>query len=95
MKLFKVLYGSESREMRKRYGDLPDYVPWDLVVPHEKQAIRNHDQTLEKLNERGGLDPRELYAVCHSMSWREVDRLDMSQCMEWLKLQVSELKGKK
>jgi hypothetical protein len=88
VKPFKVLYGSELREMRKRYGDLPDYIPWGIVAPHEKQAIRNHDQTLEVLNERGGLDPRELYAIVHSMSWRDVSRLDMSQCVEWLKLQV-------
>ncbi len=38
-------------------------VPWNLLQPHEAQALKNHDQTLERLNERGGLDWKELYAV--------------------------------
>jgi hypothetical protein len=32
-----------------------EYIPLDIVKPHEKQAIRNHSQTLKRLAERGGL----------------------------------------
>ena len=44
---------------------LPSSVPWSVVEPHSRQAMRNHDQTLERLAERGGLSPVELWMVCH------------------------------
>lgn len=44
---------------------LPDSIPWTLIAPHERQAQANHSQTLERLAERGGLSPRELWAVMH------------------------------
>ena len=37
-------------------------VPWKMIEPHERQAERNHNQTLERLAERGGLDCSE--AIC-------------------------------
>lgn len=41
-------------------------IPWELVEPFERQALANHGrQTLERLAERGGLDPTELWAVMH------------------------------
>ena len=44
MSKFPIL-GSEPKE----------YIPLDAIKPHEKQAIRNHTQTLKRLAERGGL----------------------------------------
>ncbi len=35
------------------------YLPMALFQKHEPQALRNHDQTLKRLNERGGLGPGE------------------------------------
>ncbi|WP_315069636.1 hypothetical protein [uncultured Clostridium sp.] len=32
-----------------------EYIPLEAIKPHEKQAIRNHGQTLKRLAERGGL----------------------------------------
>ncbi len=32
-----------------------EYIPLEVIKPHEKQAIRNHSQTLKRLAERGGL----------------------------------------
>jgi len=32
-----------------------EYIPLDIIKLHEKQAIRNHSQTLKRLTERGGL----------------------------------------
>jgi len=44
--------------------DCPSAVPWGLLGPdEERQAQHNHGQTLRRLAERGGLSPRELYAV--------------------------------
>lgn len=38
-------------------------IPFDLLKPHEVQAVRNHQQTLARLAERGGLSPCEALAV--------------------------------
>lgn len=38
-------------------------IPWAMIAPHERQALRNHDQSLERLAERGGLDCIEALAV--------------------------------
>ena len=38
-------------------------VPWDFMAPHAVQAKDNHDQTLERLAERGGLSPHEALCV--------------------------------
>lgn len=38
-------------------------IPWAMIAPYERQALRNHNQTLERLAERGGLSPMEAMAV--------------------------------
>ena len=40
-------------------------LPWDMLEPHEAQAIRNHGQTLKELAERGGLDIVEAHCILH------------------------------
>ncbi len=57
---------------RERY---PSSIPWSVIEPHEHQALRNHDQTLERLAERGGLGPDELLAVLTGKRFRDVGRL--------------------
>lgn len=53
-----------DHDERRRYPHWPVSVPWDLIAPHEAQAMRNHgNQTLRRLAQRGGLDPVEMYAV--------------------------------
>ena len=52
MNKFPIL-GSEPKE----------YIPLDIVKLHEKQAIRNHSQTLKRLAERGGLGWIEVLCV--------------------------------
>lgn len=61
----------------------PKSVPWSLVEPHAAQAASNHGgQTLERLAERGGLCPSELYAVVHDQRWRSGLR---PRAEEWLR----------
>ena len=38
-------------------------IDWNLIAPHEKQAMENHGQTLEKLARRHGLSWYELPCV--------------------------------
>ena len=41
-----------------------EYIPYDIIKPHEEQALKNHcGQTLDRLAERGGLSWAEAYAV--------------------------------
>lgn len=46
-------------------------IPWSVIAPCERQAGLNHGQTLERLAERGGLGPREAYAVLTGKRFRE------------------------
>ena len=69
--VFKVLKdgGREQRRYLTALG-CPDFVAWSLVAPHAKQAMTNHGQTLERLDERGGLSPCELVAVLEDRKWK-------------------------
>ncbi len=45
---FPVLLSyKDPRYDRQRYARKRFSVPWDAVVPHERQAQRNHSQSLE------------------------------------------------
>ena len=48
-------------------------IPWSVIASHEAQAQRNHDQTLQRLAERGGLSPCELVAVLTDRRWHRMD----------------------
>jgi hypothetical protein len=40
-----------------------------MLAPHEERARRNHDQSLERLAERGGLSPMEMVCVLGDKRW--------------------------
>jgi hypothetical protein len=50
-------------------ADCPRTIPWELIEPHEPQALRNHEQSLERLNERKGLDAMEAVAVLENKGY--------------------------
>ncbi len=86
---FPVLWQGHSRteiaELRKM--GCPRAVPWDFVAPHEAQAQSNHDQTLKRLAERGGLSPSELFAVVTGQGLDAVVRTkDIDKVSELLRL---------
>lgn len=66
VKMFPVLM--DYRE-RKEFPNAPVSVPWELLQPHALQALANHGQTLERLAERGGLHPGEMYLILHNLPW--------------------------
>ena len=45
-------------------------IPWNAIESHRTQAYKNHNQTIERLAERGGLSWGELLAVLEDRSWR-------------------------
>lgn len=70
---FPVLWQNSLKEEREmaRLG-CPRFVPWSLLEPHEAQAKYNHDQTLKRLAERGGLGPAEMVAVLEGKTLRQI-----------------------
>ena len=54
----------------------PRSVPWDLLAPHETNALKVHDQTLERLASRGGLSVSELVQVVDGGGYFVAARLD-------------------
>lgn len=68
--MFKVLWPYDPIAI-KRYEALgcPKEVPKIMVIAHEFQCMENHIQTVNRLNERGGLGPSELAAVLQDRRW--------------------------
>lgn len=47
-----------------------EYIPWDVLTPHEDRALRNHCQTLEELAARGGLAWSEIVCILLDKPWK-------------------------
>lgn len=47
------------------------WIPFDLL--NEEWAGRNHGQTLDRLNERGGLGLDEALSIIERRKWRFID----------------------
>lgn len=80
---FRVLRG-QSRVPRAERDAWPESLPWSLVDPWRAQAERNHYQTLERLNERGGLSPRELWIAAHRLNSDHIGDITESEAGRWL-----------
>lgn len=64
-------------------------VRWELLAPHEAQAVKNHGQSLARLAERGGLSPAEAYCVLHDipLPWKKLEILECER--RWLAMEAS------
>ncbi|BDI33413.1 hypothetical protein CCAX7_54640 [Capsulimonas corticalis] len=58
-----------ERDVRE-HPDWPQWFPYKLAEPHQRQAMVNHGQTLRRLAERGGLGHRELYHILRDERFR-------------------------
>lgn len=81
---FRVLRG-QSRLPQAVRDTWPATLPWSLVERWREQAELNHSQTLERLNERGGLCPQELWAAAHGKGLRAALAITESDAGEWLR----------
>lgn len=72
MRMFPILNQSKIKH------DLLE-VPWDMLVPFEKQAIINHEQDLETLAKRGGLNAEEMFLVLLERPLGDFYRVDWSK----------------
>lgn len=78
MKQFPIMIGYRGTK-----GPCPSSIPWDAIAPYDGMAKVNHDQTLERLAERGGLDPVEAFFVMTGRKWSMVpvgDDLEKEAC---------------
>ena len=53
----------ETRLSQSLRSALRRSIPWLMIASHEAQAMKNHGQSLVRLNERGGLSVHEAIAV--------------------------------
>lgn len=51
-------------------------IPWAMILPHDRQAQCNHDQTLKRLASRGGLSCCEALAVLDDRRWKSMDEAE-------------------
>ena len=50
-----------------------------IIEEHEAQCKRNHDQTVQRLAERGGLGADEMCAVVEDRRWHRMSREDATE----------------
>ena len=62
---------------------MPRDVPWSFVEKFRVQAELNHDQTLERLAERGGLAPEEMWLAAHGQRVCR-EHVDEQVAIDWL-----------
>lgn len=68
-----------------------EFIPWDCLIEHEEQALKNHGQTIEQLANRGGLDWTEALAVLEDRPWKSMNKLEarekvleLTEQKEWI-----------
>jgi len=68
---FPVLWqGSRDYQKALQAEGCPRTVPWGFIAEHRDGCLANHDQTPERLAERGGLGPEEMVAVIEAnVNW--------------------------
>lgn len=66
--------------------DPPQWVPWEVVARSEARAIVNHQQGLDRLAARGGLDPVELWCLVHDKPLFPLDtRISYEDALDWVR----------
>lgn len=67
-------------------------VPWGFMIQFERTARQFHNQSLERLAERGGLSPNEIVVIItNSHDWI---RVPVRTAVDFLKQRVAEYEGK-
>jgi len=85
---FTVMWSYRDRPMLEDLG-APKTIPMHLMLEREQRVKRNHQQTVARLQQRGGLSVRELVAVFEDTSvfvdGRSILRLSLSAAVARLK----------
>lgn len=78
---FPVLNQQNCRPSERK--SMPRSVPWSFVETFRAQAEANHGQTLERLAQRGGLAPEEMWLAAHGHRLFRV-KVDEQVAIDWL-----------
>lgn len=68
------------RDYVKKYPDCPKEIPMSLL--NEANAFGIHGQSLERLNERGGLSPIEIIGNIRNLPYSAFDSLNEGECIK-------------
>lgn len=63
---------SEDRRKALKALGCPERIPLPIIATHERQAMINHNQTLRRLAERGGLSACEAVCVLEDRRWAKM-----------------------
>jgi hypothetical protein len=85
MKDFKILKNYDDKR-----PNLPTVFPWHLL--NEENAKRFHSQTLERLNERGGLSMEEIYCNITGTDYFKVS-FNKDKILIWINQQIQKGAG--
>ena len=69
-------------------ADFPQRLPWDLIEDCERQAEKNHSQSLDKLASRGGLHPVEAYCIMRGLGYRYIRSVTDEAAAEFIEKKV-------
>ena len=70
-------------------AEMPRMVSWEFAERFRAQAESNHGQTLERLAERGGLCPREMWLATHGETLRSWRKISESDAIAWLNAELA------
>jgi len=73
-----------ERKDRDEFPECPKTVSSEILEPHRKQIERNHGQTLERLNERGGMNPMEIHCAAEYGELRNFSKTNMHDAVKFL-----------
>lgn len=70
-------------------------IPWEMITPHEEQCKTNHQQTLVRIAQRGGLSRCEAIVILEDRQWKsEIDgEREVEQSDKLLKEMVEKWKS--
>ena len=72
-------YGNDKSIHAKEFMSIP------MCLLNEKRAKLNHSQSLDKLNERGGLSPKEAYAIIKDVNLNQINHNTIDKIVAELK----------
>lgn len=89
-RLFPVMkIGNRARKELEK--DCPGEIPFSIIEKHRTFIKKVHSQTLERLSERGGLGPEELYYDLQELRMPfagDSKMISLEKAIKWLKTRI-------
>lgn len=82
------------KEFKIMKGKFIHSVPMEFALQFEDWAKKNHNQSIERLNERGGLSSLEFYCIMEGLMFSLYNNSDFAEGVISAKVQSFNLNGK-